>query len=72
MDNKKQLKIRILPDGTIMTETKGIKSKKCLDYIDLIEEITNAKVYDSEFTNEYYEKEIINLYQENTQSLYNK
>lgn len=72
MGNKKQLKIRILPDGTIESTTQGIKSKKCLDYIDMIEELTGAKIYDSEFTKEYHEKEYVNVYEKNAQSIYNK
>ena len=57
----KQIKIKILPNGEIEAETKGIKGKKCLKYITEIEKMTNAITKDSEFTKEYLEtEEIIN------------
>ena len=37
--SKKQLKIKLLPNGQIQMETVGIKGKKCLDYIPFLEEI---------------------------------
>lgn len=51
----KQIKIRIFPDGTIESETFGIKGKSCLDYIKDIENLAEAKVIKSEFTSEYYQ-----------------
>ena len=53
----KKLIIKIRKDGTIEAETKGIKGKKCEDYIKVIEELTNSKVIDKEYTSEYYETE---------------
>lgn len=53
----KKLIIKIRKDGTIEAETKGIKGKKCEDYIKVIEELTDSKVINKEFTNEYYEDE---------------
>ena len=56
----KQIKITIKPDGTIESETIGIKGKACLNYIKKIEQLTNAEVVSSEFTSEYYEQEVQN------------
>ncbi|MBQ6220334.1 MAG: DUF2997 domain-containing protein [Methanosphaera sp.] len=58
----KKLIIKIKKDGTIEAETKGIKGKKCEDYIKLIEELTDSKVVEKEYTKEYYEndEELIN------------
>lgn len=56
---KKSIKIEIFSDGTIQAETKGIKGKKCLDYIKILEEILEAKTTDSDRTPEYYVKENI-------------
>ena len=53
----KKLIIKIRKDGTIEAETKGIKGKKCEDYIKVIEELTDSKVINKEFTQEYYENE---------------
>lgn len=59
-----QLIIKIRKDGTIESETKGIKGKKCSDYIKIIEELTDSKVVRKEYTKEYYENENVNIQQE--------
>jgi len=52
-----QLIIKIKKDGSIEAQTKGIKGKKCEDYIKVIEELTDSKVVKKEHTSEYYENE---------------
>ena len=54
---KKQLKIKLLPNGEIQMETIGIKGKKCLDYVKLLEKVADAKITKQELTSEYYEQE---------------
>lgn len=54
---KKQLKIKLLPNGKIQMETKGIKGKKCLDYVQLLKLIADVKIEHQELTSEYYEQE---------------
>ena len=49
---KKQVTIRVYPDGRIESETHGIKGKDCLKYIKEIEQLTGAKTYSSQFTEE--------------------
>ena len=61
-----QIEIKIKPDGKIEAETFGVKGKKCMDYLKLIEQLTNAKVYDSDYTADYFEEEIINNSSANT------
>lgn len=56
----KQIKIRVYPDGRIESETVGIKGKSCLGYIKGIEQLTDAQVVHSEFTEEYYQSSIMN------------
>lgn len=56
---KKQIKIRVYPDGKIESETINIKGKKCLKYIKEVEALTNAKTVKSKFTEEYYQQEIV-------------
>ena len=55
------MKIRLLPDGTIQMETEGIKGKKCMDYAKVLERLADAKVYQMEKTEEYYQQEILEL-----------
>ncbi len=57
---KKQIKIRVYPNGKIESQTVGIKGKACLGYIKDIEQLTGATAVDSQFTNEYYEQELSN------------
>lgn len=53
----KQLKIRLFPDGKVQGETEGIKGKGCLDYVNILEQLTGARAVDSDYTDEYYEQE---------------
>ena len=50
---KKQVTIRVYPDGRIESETHGINGKDCLKYIKEIEQLTGAKTYSSQFTEDY-------------------
>lgn len=54
---KKQIQIRIYPDGRIESKTLGVKGESCLGYIKEIENLTEAKTVSSEFTQEYYQVE---------------
>ena len=54
---KKQLKIKLLPNGEIQMETVGVKGKKCLDYVEMLKILADAKVEKQEFKPEYYEQE---------------
>lgn len=58
-----QIKIRIYPHGTVQAEVAGVKGKKCTNHIGIIEDLLNAKVIDSEYTPEYYEKEVLEVYE---------
>ena len=55
---KKQLQIRIYPDGKIDAKTLGIIGEKCIDHIKIIEQLLNARVVESALTEEYYQTEI--------------
>ncbi len=54
---KKQLKIKLLPNGEIQMQTVGVKGKKCLDYIEMLKLLADVRIEKQEFTNEYYEQE---------------
>ena len=45
--------IKIKPNGEIMAETKGIKGKKCKEYLDIMSKFLDAKIVDSSYTKEY-------------------
>ena len=53
----KKLVIKLLPNGEVQMETKGVKGKKCLEYIPFLEKLADVKVKSQEFTSEYYEEE---------------
>ena len=55
---KKQIEIRIYKDGTIQSETHGIKGRKCMDYMEVLQELLQARITDSEFTPEYLQTDI--------------
>jgi len=50
-----KITLKISPAGSIQAETHGIKGKNCLNYIRVIEQLTGARVIDSDFTPEYRE-----------------
>lgn len=61
----KQIQIRILPNGKVESRTINIKGKTCLNYVEPLEALLDAKIVDSEFTNEYYESNNIIVDSEN-------
>ncbi len=64
----KKIQIRIAEDGKFYAETLGIKGDSCLSYIKMLEELLDAEVVDSTFTEEYHETEI-QTFQEQKQTL---
>ena len=57
MAERKQMLVRLYPDGRIDAETKGVKGQSCLKFMALLEQMMQASVVDSEFTKEFYEVE---------------
>jgi hypothetical protein len=53
----KKLEIEILSNGQMKAEIKGFKGKGCVKYIEILEELLDAEVVDSDYTDEYYETE---------------
>lgn len=58
------MQIRIYPDGKVQGGINGIKGKRCTDYISIIEELTESRTWQSNFTDEFYEAEEVQLRQE--------
>lgn len=54
---KKQIQIRIFPDGTINSETFNIKGKACDKYKQILENLLEARTVELQHTGEYYEQE---------------
>ena len=54
---KKQLQVRIYPDGKIDAKTLGIKGEKCTGYIKTFEDLLKARTVESSYTEEYYQTE---------------
>ena len=56
-----KMKIRLFPDGTIQMETEGIKGKRCTNYAKVLAKLADAKIYNIEKTEEYYQQEVLEL-----------
>lgn len=56
-----KMKIRLFPDGSIQMETEGIKGKRCTDYAKVLAKLADAKIYNIERTEEFYQQEILEL-----------
>lgn len=57
----KTIVIRLHPDGSVTGETHGAKGKECLAYMSLLEELMHASVVDSEFTDEFFAEESVEV-----------
>ncbi len=55
---KKQLKIKLLPNGEIQMQTVGVKGKKCLDYVEMLKLLADVRIEKQELTSEYYEEDV--------------
>lgn len=66
-----EINIRIYPDGKIEAEVNGVKGKKCTNYIKILEELLEAKTFDSNYTKEYFELEEVKDRTENIQTIRN-
>lgn len=56
---RKEYNITITPDGKVSVEVKGIKGKKCMDFINFLEQENVGRLTNKEYTEEYYAKEEI-------------
>lgn len=51
----KKIRFEITASGEVRAKTIGMKGEECLDYVDIIEHLTDATSVDSHFTAEYHE-----------------
>lgn len=56
---KRQLKIKLLPNGEIQMQTVGVKGKKCLGYVEMLKLLADVRIEKQELTSEYYEQETV-------------
>lgn len=67
---KRQLKIKLLPSGEIQMQTVGVKGKKCLDYVEMLKLLADAKITKQKLTPEYYEQDTYYTNSENQDITY--
>jgi hypothetical protein len=53
--NGQQIIVTIAADGEIKAETVGIKGARCLDFVEVLENLMDATSFESKFTSEYHE-----------------
>lgn len=54
---KKQIQIKICPDGKIEAKTLGMQGQECTQYIKILEELLQAKTVESNYTDAYYQEQ---------------
>lgn len=52
--SQKQLLVSIRPDGTVHAETIGMKGQECLDYFAVLEDLLDAEVASSTYTDDFH------------------
>lgn len=65
---EKKIQIRIMPDGTVESKTINIKGKACTKYAKIISDLTDSKIIDQHYTEEYYEEEVITKIEDEIQN----
>jgi len=54
MADQEKIELRIAPDGTVSAETRGVVGPKCLNLIEVLEDLLDATTTHSEYTHDYY------------------
>jgi len=55
----KRIRFEITADGEIHVKTLGMDDASCLDYIEVFERLLDAETIDSDFTQEFINKQIL-------------
>ena len=53
MAESTRITVRVGADGQLTAETHGVTGPKCMDYIELLENLLDAETVSSEFTEDY-------------------
>lgn len=49
----KRIRFEITSDGKVYAKTLGMDDETCLDYVEILEDLLDAKVVDSNYTEEF-------------------
>ena len=52
---KESIELTIAPDGSITAVTHGMHGERCLDMFALLEQLTNGRIVESQYKQEYFE-----------------
>lgn len=63
-DDMATIQLRIFPDGKVQGTVDGIKGKQCTDYVEIIEELTASRTWESHYTEDFYEHSMVRLQEE--------
>ncbi len=63
-----ELDIEIDAQGRVKVHVKGAKGKKCLEYVQLFQQILQGQVTEQQLTSEYYEQPVEVVEQEKAQA----
>lgn len=55
---RRQLQIKIYPDGKIEAKTLGIAGRECTGYISVLEALLHARTVESAYTQEYEQTQV--------------
>ncbi len=64
----KKIIIEITNNGAVKAKVEGVKGKRCLEYISILEELIEGETLEHELTHEFHEQEITS---ENSNTLSN-
>ncbi|MBM7553229.1 DUF2997 domain-containing protein [Thalassobacillus pellis] len=53
----KRIRLVINKDGTISADTINVFGKECLKYMEMLEELLEAEIIDSDYKEEFYQKQ---------------
>ena len=51
-----QIILRVAPDGSVHAETRGMTGPRCLDSIEVLENLLDARTVTSAFTSDYHRR----------------
>jgi len=54
----KKIIIEITNSGAVKAKVEGVKGKRCLEYISILEELIEGETLEHELTHEFHEEEV--------------
>ena len=56
---KESIEVTVAPDGTITAVTHGMYGDRCLDVFALLEHMTNGRIVDSQYTDDFSKRKVV-------------